>query len=147
MKTIPRWTLVAALTLFALPGRADAPPGRFVATNGTVADTLTTLEWQQVDDDAYRTQDVARTYCNGLTLGGSSDWRLPTVKELLTLVNHELTPSSPSIEPVFTGTDNEVYWSTTPLAGSASKAWGVFFGPGEATNGSVSNAARVRCVR
>jgi len=145
MKTIPRWLLLAALALFALPGRADAPAGRFVAANGAVTDTMTLLVWQQVDDNMNRTWASARTYCTDLTLGGSSVWRLPTVKELQTLVDHERT--DPSIDPEFTDTDQGFYWSTTPLAGSASGAWFVYFGDGYAGDSDVSNTYRVRCVR
>ena len=50
--------------------------------NGIVRDTITDLEWQQNSPyDTYRWQEAV-DYCNNLELGGHSDWRLPSIREL-----------------------------------------------------------------
>ncbi|MHB1348247.1 MAG: YbhB/YbcL family Raf kinase inhibitor-like protein [Desulfobulbaceae bacterium] len=64
---------------------------------------------------------------NGSGFGGHSDWRLPTIKELKTL----LAPSwvNPAISPPFTQDTGASYmhWSSTTLAYDTSLAWRMFF--------------------
>ncbi len=50
--------------------------------NGTVTDMVTGLMWQQTTPDNMMTWQQALAYCEGLTLGDHTDWRMPTVKEL-----------------------------------------------------------------
>jgi hypothetical protein len=55
---------------------------------------------------------------------------------------------SPAIDgTAFPNTPSEVFWSSTPWAGSSSSAWGVDFSYGYAGNGDVGYSYRVRCVR
>src|SRR5262249_9568805 len=58
----------------------------FPAT-GVVLDNKTTLTWQQTPPMSTFTLSGALSYCAGLNLGGTG-WRLPTAKELLTLVDY-----------------------------------------------------------
>ena len=44
------------------------------------------LEWQRCDDNQHYILEDATTYCQSLTLGQHSDWRLPTKDELKSLV-------------------------------------------------------------
>ncbi len=37
--------------------------------------------WQQADDSIKRNWHDAKTYCQNLTLGGNSEWRLPAISE------------------------------------------------------------------
>ena len=53
--------------------------------DGTVTDLVTGLMWQQ-DPGAKLTFDQAAAGASSLTLGGYSDWRLPTIKELYSLI-------------------------------------------------------------
>ena len=70
---------------------------RFVTTHGcsSVRDLETGLVWQR---DALGIPSFmgawvsAIAYCEGLTLDGHSDWRLPNVKELATLLVDRSTP-------------------------------------------------------
>ena len=48
--------------------------------NGTITDTVTGLMWQKTDGGEM-TFEKAITYCDTLTLGGFTDWRLPTEAE------------------------------------------------------------------
>ncbi len=54
--------------------------------DGTVTDHNTDLIWQRQNSDAmvYASADG---YCDGLVLGGESDWRVPTIKELYSLID------------------------------------------------------------
>src|SRR3712207_5444308 len=69
--------------------RGDAPPDRYTinASQGLVTDVRTGLVWQQAPNAMQYTWDAANTYCRGLTLGGMTGFRIPTLKELMTLVD------------------------------------------------------------
>jgi hypothetical protein len=131
-----------ALTAYA---SANAPAGRYTTANGTVYDTRTKLTWQQaVLTDTY-TWANAKAYCAGLSLNGVG-WRLPTVKELQTIVDDSRT--NPSIDTTaFPSTPADWFWSSSPLAGSSSDAWYVNFGNGLTSYLAVSHPNYVRCVR
>ncbi|MBF0552912.1 MAG: DUF1566 domain-containing protein [Deltaproteobacteria bacterium] len=55
--------------------------------DGTVTDMRTQLMWAQEVPDTAFTQAQAREYCRTLTLGGHTDWRLPSREELEGLVD------------------------------------------------------------
>jgi hypothetical protein len=57
-------------------------PFSFTNNNdGTITDNNTHLMWQQLPSDQQFTWQKAKEYAENLTLGGYSDWRLPTVEE------------------------------------------------------------------
>ncbi|MBN2575724.1 MAG: DUF1566 domain-containing protein [Deltaproteobacteria bacterium] len=135
-------SVLAGLTLLA---RADAPAGRYTIANGTVYDTRTKLTWQQAVPSTTYTWANAKTYCAGLPLPGTG-WRLPTAKELQTIVDE--SRSAPSIDTTaFPSTPSTWFWSSSPLAGSSLYAWYVDFFSGFTSVYDLSIAYRVRCVR
>jgi hypothetical protein len=132
---------------------ADAPTGRYVVTaggtgNGTVYDTKSKLTWQQTVLST-STWANAKTYCLGVggTLGGTG-WRLPTVKELMSIVDYSKS-TAPLIDPsAFPATPVGWFWSSSPVAGSSSNAWYLDFRNGYVSSDPVSNPSNnVRCVR
>jgi hypothetical protein len=70
-------------------------------------------------------------------------WRLPTRRELLTLVDTQA--ESPTIDAAFAGTPSEWFWSATPWV-EGGTAWVVDFSNGAGHYGYKSYTARVRCV-
>ena len=50
--------------------------------NGTVTDNVTDLVWTQDQSDRSMDWSEAPSYCESLTVGGISDWRVPNIKEL-----------------------------------------------------------------
>ena len=116
--------------------------------NGTVTDQARSLTWQQQDDGAKKTWEQALAYCEGLTLGGSSDWRLPSVKELTSIEDFSKYPVANATS--FPTTKQSYYWSSTTVTGAATTAWQAsFLGGSVGLPGldKASVAAYVRCVR
>ena len=109
-----------------------------------VSDTKTSLQWQDNINIQYAWND-AIDYCRDLTLGGHSDWRLPNINELLTLVDY--TKSNPTITNIFAYRTSNRYWSSTTYAASTSNAWSVYFSSGGLNTNDKSISGHVRCVR
>jgi hypothetical protein len=130
--------------LVALPVHATAPPGRYSAADGVVKDWLTGLEWQQTVSGTHTFSEAA-TYCAGLPLDGGG-FRVPTVKELLTLVDH--SAGSPSVDGIaFPSSPSTGFWSSTARAESTSKWFVDFSDKGSTTGYDPATPMNVRCVR
>ncbi len=125
--------------------RGGQPVGYTDHGDGTVTDNATGLTWQKAGPVDAMTWQQALAYCEGISLGGSTDWRLPTVKELQSLAHYDHV--APSIDPgYFPGTASSAYWSST----SASRrlfgqyvfdsAWAVAFNHGGTYAHSTSRA-------
>ena len=123
--------------------------------DGTITDTDTGLMWAQAAGPATNWTG-ALTYAENLTLAGYSDWRLPNIKELQTLVDFTLAtatvpasalaPLNRVLFPTAT-TPATAYWSSTVLRGgnnaTPTSAWLVEFGVATnipAANGPGRNA-------
>ena len=79
-------------------------------------------------------------------LSGKSDWRLPWVRELSSIVDKK--ESNPSIDTdSFPNTPAAYFWSASLRAGSSSNAWYVNFYYGSVYNVDISDPYEVRCVR
>jgi hypothetical protein len=115
--------------------------------DGTVTDTVTGLMWQKAVAAGTFTQPQAVAFCPTLTLATHSDWRLPTIIELTSIV--DLGQSSPSINVTFfPATPAAAFWSSSPVVGNGQGvAWGVYFDGGFPSNLGMTDAYDVRCVR
>lgn len=86
--------------------------------------------------------------CRSLAIGGYTDWRLPHVMELMSIVDYGKT--APMINEIyFPGTDSSSYYwaSTTCTLDYTSCRWSVRFNTGRVINWSDFNPFYVRCVR
>ena len=91
------------------------------------------------------TFEAARAYCSQLKLGGNQRWRVPTLAELLTLVDERA--SSPMIDrAAFPGTPADAFWTSSTFANGHELAWYVRFDRGSGLMGGWSNRFHVRCV-
>jgi len=115
-------------------GRADSPPGRYTIANGTVYDTKTLLTWQQINSDKTYTWAEAGQYCATLNLEGTG-WRMPSVKELQTIVDDTRYVPPPDVAPAvdacaFPYTPLASFWTSSPSAEITDYAWVVYFANG-----------------
>jgi hypothetical protein len=113
-------------------------------SNGTVTDTSTGLMWQQVGSSG--TWEQALAYCEGLNLAGYTDWRLPTIKELLSLV--DFSRYWPVINTTyFPGTVPSLYWASTFADYGTYNSSGYPFGGGGGYQWNQNGSYYVRAVR
>ena len=129
---------------------------RFTDNNdGTITDECTGLMWAQESagggDGTGNYNGLwceAVAFANELNLATHTNWRLPSIHELQSLVDHDLI--TPSINPLFLTTPL-AYWSSTLLFGTESEAWVVEFdrgGVGPVVTGGCENCfIAVRAVR
>lgn len=85
---------------------------------------------------------------NAAGLCGYSDWRLPQVEELRSIVDYGVASPGPTIDTdYFPNTRSTWFWSASPYAGNSDGAWGVGFYRGLASVYYKSNDFDVRLVR
>jgi hypothetical protein len=137
--------------------------------DGTVTDNNTGLMWQKCSagQDETTCSGAASTYnwyvargsyhitynklhisiCGFLQLGGHNDWRLPTKKELITIVDYSKVPTYDST--VFPNTSSSSgYWTYTSDVSNPVNAWSVLYAGGIVGNDQAKSEKNlVRCVR
>jgi Protein of unknown function (DUF1566) len=164
----------------ALAGQSTV---RFVDNgDGTITDFQTGLMWEKKDDAGglhdkdlvLRWQDELPeksvyewlSELNGRTddpeaqlgFAGHTEWRIPTIAELQTLV--DLNNASPTVDPIFSTecildctvtscscTAAFVYWSSTSAMNNPLLAWTVLFVDGSMSTKTKDDFAHVRAVR
>ncbi len=132
------------------------PQSYDTSTPGVVRDNVTGLEWQaQSFDDGQNgilSWGQAVAYCQGLTLAGQSDWRVPSRIELVSL--YDSTRVSPAFNAAFLqpaayspGVE-ESDWTSTLAVGNPSTAWtGALYWENLGTITDTMATAYTRCVR
>ncbi|MBF0243553.1 MAG: DUF1566 domain-containing protein [Desulfamplus sp.] len=113
--------------------------------NGTVTDTTTKLMWQQATAPNKMNWQDAMKYCDELNLAGYSDWRLPNIDELKTLVDKNFSTNIDT--NYFKETFASIYWSSSTSSNGTSYAWGVNFNYGYDYGYAKSYNGYVRAVR
>ncbi|MEI7482987.1 MAG: DUF1566 domain-containing protein [Elusimicrobiota bacterium] len=123
----------------------------------TITDNRTGLMWKKCSEGlsgdscatgsaSQLTWSQALTQCVGLTTPVYSDWRLPNIKELMSITNYQ--NRDPAVDTTyFPGTPNVYYWSSTSYVPSPDYAWDSYFKIGTGINSPKSNTDHVRCVK
>lgn len=146
----PPSRLLGAAVLVALclstPAEASAPNGRYTLTSNTTYDTQTKLTWQQAPSSTGYPGANASAYCVLSNFYNSVGWRLPTVKELQTLVDYAKAAGSMIDPTAFPLTPADLFWSVTPSASTPSTTWVVDFASGQTRIAAVTDSHYVRCV-
>lgn len=144
------WTVAVDDTKYqARCVRGTSPSGARTADTDVTTDAMTKLVWQTTSLDATLVSwQGALAYCEGLSHAGKDDWRLPSIKELATLVD-ESAAAAPVLFADLGGTATQ-YWSATPAPtfGSERFAYGLEVAFGSSPSLKTSEAAAAaRCVR
>ncbi len=116
----------------------------FTKSGDIVTDNTLELQWQ---DDAVGSPipwEEAIAYCEALTLGDYSNWRLPNINELKSIVDR--SKYYPAIVDGFENSSENKYWSSS-YGEYKNYAWGVTFIFGSVGNVSKADSNYVRCVR
>jgi len=110
--------------------------------DGSIHDTGTATNWNNA-------QIFIISQFNARKFGGYNDWRLPTVKELSSIVDRSIILASPAINTdYFPNTASSSYWSSTTYASIPESAWLVSFRSGGLSYGKKScSGGQVRAVR
>ncbi len=90
------------------------PASYDTSTSGIVKDNVTGLMWQQTPDPLGSSLRDAANYCARATLGGFTDWRVPSRIELWSI--QDFTHYGPALDPAFG--QYGYPWSSTPGHGS-----------------------------
>lgn len=116
-----------------------------------VIDNITGLEWQRTDDNTTRNYIDAWDYCVDLTLDDKTHWRLPSLLELLSIVNYgeyQLAINAAVFpDTVIGGSSGIGYWTTTGATWNGGHGQTVSFDAGRSFTNNRSNLFVVRCVR
>lgn len=93
------------------------------------------------------TWSAALTIAEQTSFAGYDDWRLPNIKELMSIV--EVQCNNPSINnPIFSVTGTGGYWSSSTGQGAyGNRAWGVDFATGNDQRYEKTQSHYVRLVR
>ncbi|PIQ50688.1 MAG: hypothetical protein COW02_18920 [Comamonadaceae bacterium CG12_big_fil_rev_8_21_14_0_65_59_15] len=158
--TLLRWVILA-LVMLGVASPAMAAKTYTDNGDGTVTDPTTGLQWMRCSMG--QTWDGVNSTCTGtastytfdqanaltgtVTFAGQSDWRVPNIRELQTIV--DLSVYNPAIDLVaFPATPSSNYWSSLPLTYYSYNAWGIGFYFGNGTIYSRSGGLlAVRLVR
>ena len=163
--------LICLLALFPLIGKAqtcqtgsllaNTPDAQFtIGNNGTVTDNKTGLMWKRCSEGqawdgstctgsaAIYTWQAALQQGQPSGFAGFTDWRVPNIKELRSIV--ELQCVDPSVNlNIFPATPFEVFWSSSTYAESSGNAWAwvIYFDYGYGNVGIKNSGYHVRLVR
>jgi hypothetical protein len=126
----------------------DAPQAsEYASASGAITDGTTGLAWALASGtSAWSGAGGACAALDASSVGGkSSGWRLPSLVELLSIVDYGAS-AAPYVSAPFTGVASAPYWTATPNAQIAGQAWSVDFGSGQSPLDSVTTAKNVMCV-
>ncbi|MGQ8336822.1 Lcl C-terminal domain-containing protein [Sunxiuqinia sp. A32] len=131
--------------VFYVRGNEEYGKNDFVDNNdGTITDQATGLMWMKDDSDEGMSWDVALKYAESKEFADYSDWRLPSVKELQSIVDYSRAPgatNSAAIDPLINCTEitNEAgqrdypyFWSGTTHANHQGHGGGAYVSFGRA---------------
>jgi len=114
-----------------------------ITTTEPKVDTGTGLMWEGYNDMRLNWSD-ANLYCKNLSLEEGSDWRLPKIKELQTLI--DIKKYDPAAKDGFNVTSNR-YWSSTSNISYSDKAWYIYFETGGTFSTDKYDEHYILCVR
>lgn len=106
-------------------------------------DQITGLMWAK-DDGTTRTWQNSITYCDGLSYGGYTDWRLPTQKELMQAYTDGIWSQKATNKLSLT---TSYYWASSTRSDGTSSAWFVDLTNGYTYTNNKPTSNSVACLR
>ena len=103
---------------------ADGAIEQGTVNAATWVDSETGLEWQ-CESQGPMNWHAAQSYAQSLSINGKDDWRLPTARELETLLDRNRY--RPEMREEIPFRDNLSYWSATTFGPNKKNAWIVMF--------------------
>ena len=112
-----------------------------------VKDERNAIYWQDTEDSKVSSEDWddAVLYCDKLVLNGMDKWRLPSFRELFSIMDY--TRSNPAINPLFGFVDEGTYWTSTNFSPTSARAWTIDFRTGKTYYNYKTTNHAVRCVK
>ncbi|MCF7847460.1 MAG: sulfatase-like hydrolase/transferase [Kiritimatiellales bacterium] len=107
--------------------------------DNTITDEATGLTWMKADSGKGMDWPSALEYAEGMEFAGHTDWRLPTVKELQSIIDYTRSPDttdSAAIDPIFEATaitneggkkDFGQYWTSSTHVSTRSTESAAYF--------------------
>ncbi len=162
-------TVQAALTACQAALPTPTPTPTPTPDGSTITDSTTGLMWEKLSDDGgihdqdnrydwANATDVKVAALNAAGYAGYSDWRLPSIVELQSIINTGYY--APAVSPAFnTGcapsctvlncscTISSLYWSSSTYADVPTSAWVVYFYVGNTDANYKTSSNYVRAVR
>jgi len=119
---------------------------RYIIGADEVVDRNTGLVWQRQASTEGLSFATANLLCNESKLGDKETWRLPSTKELQTIVEERF--AKPMIDPaVFPDTPNGRYWTSSVAGAGSTNAVYLEMGDGSTEQAAAGEAFFIRCVR
>lgn len=119
----------------------------YVGTN-VLIDNLTGLMWARAADGTARTWAAAIDYANQSTYAGFTDWRLPNVREMRSLIHYGRDTVSWLAGVGFTGLNSSRrYWTSTTSYYNTATSWYVGLSQGVSYVATKTAAYYVLLVR
>jgi len=140
---------------------ASTPDSQLTDTgDGTITDSKTGLMWKKCMEGVtgnlcntgaaatftWQTALQQPGVVNGVGFAGYSDWRLPNIKELTSIVEERCYDPAINLTR-FPNTPPSVVWSGSPVAYDSYSAWVVNFSNGGSSNYYRGYYVQVRLVR
>jgi hypothetical protein len=118
-----------------------------------VKDNITGLLWEvkttknTAENYAFANADKFVKTINSQKLCGETNWRLPQIQELQSIVDYSVPLPNPNIDlNFFPNSTSKIYWSQTPYAKNKNDVWGIYFEDGRVFEQDKKTNAAIRLV-
>lgn len=116
--------------------------------DGTISDSITELMWEQIKSSDYKTWAGAFARCDNLILAGYSDWRLPSKRSLVSIINFDAFSPAINTDYFFNfGIGSSLWTSTVTEYNNRHMVISVMFGNGYNNAATKLHKNHHLCVR
>lgn len=118
----------------------------FEKSKNIVIENSKKIMWQDNHEvmEYLETSITAKVYCENIILNGYIDWRVPTIDELINIIDLK---QNNSINSMFKYVNPNFYATSSSFVDDDTLLWGVDFKTGMIKTDSKENENYIRCVR